>query len=128
MLQVYTTRINPKLKDPDALDVTRSGADRGSMLSRGIGGAFAPSVGLLLPYIRLRKEGKDTPDDWERYRESYIREMRESYRGTPRPWRILLAWNRVVLVCFCTDAEHCHRTLLGREILPKLGAHYHGEL
>lgn len=58
----------------------------------------------------------------------YTAEMRRSYRHYRQAWDLLLSWPRVVLLCMCTDPEHCHRTVLGREILPRLGARYAGEL
>lgn len=48
--------------------------------------------------------------------------------NNPGAWRALLARPRVVLACYCADPERCHRTILARDILPKLGATYRGEL
>ena len=42
-------------------------------------------------------------------------------------WRALLARRRVVLACFCTNPERCHRRLLAR-ILARCGAVDRGEL
>lgn len=64
---------------------------------------------------------------WERYVPAYTEEMRESYRRTRFAWSALLARDRAVLVCYCTDAAHCHRALLAG-ILGKLGADVRGEL
>lgn len=83
---------------------------------------------------------------WESYRITYDAEMRVSagqrrdrwgalehlaYTSGVRPsataWRALLARSRVVLVCFCTNAEMCHRSLLARA-LAACGAMFAGEI
>jgi hypothetical protein len=56
-----------------------------------------------------------------------MREMRVSFVERRPAWKALLARDRVVLVCFCFDASHCHRTLLAG-ILEKLGATVAGEV
>lgn len=43
-------------------------------------------------------------------------------------WLRLLSRPRVVLVCYCTEAERCHRFLLRTRILPALGAVDAGEI
>lgn len=64
---------------------------------------------------------------WVLYAGAFLGEMRESYRRQRGAWKALLAREVVTLSCYCTDPEACHRTLLGREILPRLGAVYEGE-
>jgi hypothetical protein len=145
-LRVFGARIGTR--DPDALDITRASGV-------GDGLAFAPSWAILRPALDLRRiagalvagaaearangadDRVDVGDDialriesamWEIYREAFVAEMRESYRRDRGPWQRLLARSRVVLVCYCPDAEHCHRALLGRVILPALGATWCGEL
>lgn len=49
-----------------------------------------------------------------------------SYRDHRAAWDALLARDEVTLVCYCTDAAHCHRTVLSG-ILGKLGATVCGE-
>jgi uncharacterized protein YeaO (DUF488 family) len=113
---VHTARVSTS--DPDRFDITRkSGAF-----------AFAPSWPLLRPYLAKRQAGTLTPEDWPAYVEAYTAEMRESYRGKRAEWAALLARPRVVLVCYCTDPNECHRTILARDILPKFGATYVGEI
>jgi hypothetical protein len=63
---------------------------------------------------------------WALYVEAYRSEMRESYRTQRAAWDALLARESVTLVCYCTDAARCHRTLLAG-ILAKLGATVAGE-
>lgn len=65
---------------------------------------------------------------WEAYRPAFLAEMRLSYRRRRKAWDELLARSMVVLLCFCEDESHCHRTLLRRDILPKLGAVDGGEI
>lgn len=96
-----------------------------------------------------------TKDAWNKYVPLYVAEMRASHgaqpgaefwellstdeqlrvidaidrgvRYNPGAWKRLLGRDRVVLVCYCSEREMCHRTLLA-QILKKLGAVYHGEV
>lgn len=114
-LAVWTARISTK--DPDALDVTRKSGDP----------TFAPSWTILRPVLDRRRIGRKTTDEeWREYARAYFEEMVASYRETPKPWKTLLARERVVLTCFCTNPDRCHRTLLGK-FLVKLGAEFFGE-
>jgi hypothetical protein len=86
---------------------------------------------------------------WDEYVPLFMAEMRVSYGMTQanpawgndedlavahgtranRPmWDNLLSRQRVVLCCYCSDAEHCHRTILRRDILTRLGAEDCGEM
>ena len=117
-LHAYSARINSA--DPDRLDVTRKSGTAGL--------PFAPSWDILAPALRARRtDGASTELYWPRFAERYRAEMRVSYRAQRPAWDALLAQGRVVLVCYCVDAEHCHRALL-RGILAKLGARDGGEL
>lgn len=146
-LVAYTARIGA-YRGADALDVTaKSGA--------GDGLAFAPAWPILSPVLAARRRVKalaaelaaaEHPEEahaaalaleaaeadaealWEPYVEAFTAQMRESH-GRPRslPWRRLLALDRVVLLCYCTDPQRCHRTILARDILPRCGAIYGGE-
>jgi hypothetical protein len=130
-LRVFGARIGTR--DPHALDITRASGV-------GDGLALAPSWAILRPALDARERSerlratspeeaaREWSDAWQRYREAFVAEMRESYRRDRGPWQRLLARERVVLVCYCPDAEHCHRALLGRVILPALGATWCGEL
>lgn len=146
-LRVFTARIGtPGLTD--ALDVTRKSA-------RGDGLAFAPSWAILRPALDLRAVAKSLAqgtaaaleggaDDrvlvgaelarkideaaWALYAPAFVDEMRQSYRVNRGAWERLLARDSIALLCYCTDPERCHRTLLAREMLPRLGAVYAGEV
>lgn len=133
---VFTARVT--YGGPDRFDVTRkSGGPKGE--------PFAPSWGLLRPYLELlQRIGKADPTTdpatwirlhkerdrlWADYVPAFVREMRTSYRRNRPAWDALLALPRVALVCYCEyGGAYCHRTLLARDILPKLGAVYGGEL
>lgn len=116
-LEVWTARISSK--DPDRFDITRK--------SGGLSGViFAPSWAILRPALDSMKAGDAAA--WSRYVPAYLEEMRESYKVKRAGWEGLLSRARVVLVCYCVDPLHCHRTLLGRDILPRLGAAYRGEV
>lgn len=131
ILQAFTARMGSR--DPDWLDITLAGnAKRVTPAEprghRGMGAVFAPTLGLLRGYLSAKDRGTFTAEQWERYRLQYTAEMRESHSFERPAWDQLLALPRVVLLCFCTDPERCHRTVLAREILPKLGAAYCGEI
>lgn len=133
-LRVHTARIS--YAGVDRLDITRKSA-------KADGIAFAPSWIILNPTLTLLRNtvaihnGDDGEAQcravilagaaWDLYREAYTLEMRESYRRHRPVWDALLARERVVLVCYCTDARRCHRSVLA-EILAKLGAINEGEL
>lgn len=117
-LHVRTSRIS--YAGSDRLDVTRKGADD-------VGLAFAPSWKLLGPVLQARAAGELDDDAWRAYVDAYTDEMRASYRTNRASWDWLLARERVVLVCYCTDADRCHRRVLAR-ILAKLGAVDEGEV
>lgn len=65
---------------------------------------------------------------WSKYAKLFVDEMRTSYRENKDLWLSLLKKDRVVLCCYCNDHTMCHRTIVAKEILPKLGAKYCGEL
>lgn len=133
-LQVQTARMGYRASC-DWLDITLQGNMRRLEKApdppgghRGIGFFFAPSPDILYPYLSKRKFGRETDRDWLQYIADYTREMRGSYARFRPAWDLLLSWERVVLLCMCTDAARCHRTVLGQQILPKLGATYLGEI
>lgn len=116
-LYVRTARIT--CTEPDCVDITRKSAPAWAE-------AFAPSWAILGPALDARKQGRDEAH-WPHYVEQYVDEMRASYRRHATAWNQLLAMPSATLVCYCTDPERCHRTVLARDILPKLGAEYEGE-
>jgi uncharacterized protein YeaO (DUF488 family) len=126
---VYTARIGHP--SPHALDITRKSGDA-------FGKVFAPSWEILLEALATfdALKGRDPRDEWVlrhtrlawwRYVPKYLEEMRASYRHNRAMWDDLLARERVVLTCYCTDPDRCHRTILAAAILPRLGATYLGE-
>jgi len=122
----------------DRFDVTRAGAERARFAGKPPeGDPFAPPRWLLnvakkRPGSRagIPKGAAQPPEDdagaWAWYTEQYTVAMRQSYRKHRPAWDALLARNTVTLVCFCTDPQKCHRTILAR-ILVALGAKYEGE-
>ncbi len=117
-LRIYTARVS--YGGPGRLDVTRKSAGPDGL-------PFAPSWGILSPALTKLATGKLTDEDWRGYSEQYTAQMRTSYRDQRAAWDALLAREHVVLVCYCTDAERCHRRVLAG-ILAKLGAVDEGEL
>ena len=112
--ELYTARIS--YGGPDRLDVTRKG-----------GSIFAPAFDLL-------HAGNHGLIDWPTYVERYTEQMRwcwkraageaEDYRRAEvrQRWLELLRRDRVVLCCYCTNPERCHRTILAG-LLVKAGEH-----
>lgn len=122
-LLFYTSRIDFDGEDRVSVARQRTAADSREGLE------FAPSWDLLLPAIKLRKEGLETEESWAAYAAAYLAEMRRSY-ATARPaWDRLLSRPRAVLCCFCNLNVYpgrCHRLLLA-DMLRKCGAVYLGE-
>lgn len=137
---VYTARISTR--DPDAFDITaKSGGSAGA--------PFAPSWAILRPALDARIRAKKLLDEgirlealpetmmrdaeriedeaWAAYVPAYRLEMLASWRKHRAAWEALLARRRVVLVCYCTVPERCHRRLLAG-YLGRLGAEDRGEL
>lgn len=114
----------------DYLNIMRADAERRKGLGghRGMGEAFAPSRPLLNRYLQLAQRGALTDRMWLDYSTEYLDQMRESYKSKRPTWDKLLSLESVTLCCTCRDPNRCHRTLLGRDVLPKLGAKYMGEL
>ncbi len=121
-LRVFTARVN--YRGSDAFDVTRGGAMRAA--SKGLpflGEPFAPSRKILTRALDQQKTGEE---DWAEYEQLYLGELRATYRTNRGAFELLLKRNVVTLLCYCTDAERCHRTVLAK-VLVKLGAIYGGE-
>jgi uncharacterized protein YeaO (DUF488 family) len=129
-LVVHTARVS--YGGPDRLDVTAKSAERH-------GKPFAPSWALVKWGLsqraahnrKLATRDRDADSfwqwTWKLYEMRYVEQMRVSYVYERWAWDALLRRQHVVLVCYCTDVEHCHRRLLA-EILVKLGATYQGEV
>jgi len=132
-IHVYSARLRRDLEDPDLLDVTR--------LTGKVGLFLAPSWEILNPAIMARRTAKVEAslgrtgraerierEAWETYVPLYRAEMSRSFDRNWAQLDELLARPRVVLACYCEDREHCHTTLLRRELLPPFGAVDCGEL
>ena len=131
-LRVWTARVS--YRGPDRLDITRKSAGPAGL-------PFAPSWAILRPALDARSRaftirnssGGNLPladrieaEAWARYVPAYTAEMRASYRAHYEAWMELLAARERTLVCYCTDAAHCHRRLLAL-MLVKCGAVDMGE-
>lgn len=130
-LRVQSARIT--YRGEARLDCTRKSGKEGLFL--------APSWAILRPALDARKRADALAkngmffdasciesDARDRYVSAYLDEMRRSYVDNRPQWTALLARERVVLCCYCTDPEHCHRALLRVRILPALGAVDEGEV
>lgn len=127
-LHVFSARISHTRSD--VFNITRQ-------TGGSIGSPFAPSWDILRPVLAARDRSNEMPlfygstlleEAWARYVPSFLIEMRQSYRVHRGAWDALLAMDHVVLGCFCTDSERCHRAILRRQILPAFGAVNCGEV
>lgn len=153
-LTVHTARIN--YRGYDRLDVTRKSGKEGIFLAPSwsiIGPVIRArqtlsnrrleerelfeiverdgveaSTAMQALAFQISEIEREVEEAWDRYVPKFLEEMRASYRARRAEWDALLARERVTLCCFCNDPQRCHRTLLARDILPKLGATYAGEL
>lgn len=117
----HTARMDYVLRD--RFDITRKNAPYNQY-----GSVFAPSQELVSFWVsQRRKHAMGRLDAWIKYVEKYTAEMRASYRVNRETWDALLSLDEVTIVCFCEDHNRCHRTVLARDILQKLGASYAGE-
>jgi len=111
------------------LDVTRKSGKEGLI--------WAPSWQILKPALKAFKEAA-TAEQREHafadYAIAFRNEMAQSWRACRDEWARLLQREHLTLQCYCIDWRYCHRTLLGRDILPgacrRLGIGYEfaGEL
>jgi hypothetical protein len=118
------TLLGPVLRARRAVELKHL---EGEMLCESINRGDGGEAGLPVVNFELDALEREQREAWERYVVGYLAEMRASYRANRPAWDALLAREVVTLCCYCTDPEHCHRTLLARDILPKLGATYGGE-
>jgi hypothetical protein len=84
-------------------------------------------TGIILQNAKAEAEGLRAVAFAE-YAPLYVAEMRESYKKNWSAWRVLLLRERVVVTCYCSDPDRCHRTILRARILTALGATDGGEL
>ncbi|MBY0526585.1 MAG: DUF488 family protein [Gemmataceae bacterium] len=71
----------------------------------------------LAPSRKLHADlyGKNGPPiDWEQFRQRYLEEMRSQGAAIDQLAGMLAVGKTITLLCSsaCTDASHCHRTLL----------------
>jgi uncharacterized protein YeaO (DUF488 family) len=133
-LEVFSCPIDGR-DEPDLLIISRSQNEKRVLEGvtgghRELGLYFSPSKGLQAARWKRCRFNLDHehPEEWELYRESYVKEMRESYKRHRQAWLTLLSWQRVVIACSVKDHERSARFVLADEILRKLGANYLGEI
>lgn len=130
MMIAYTSRIfDPRADSLGPLDVTRKSGKEGLI--------WAPSWQILKPGLKAFKQAttaEQRDQCFAGYAVAYRNEMAQSWLGCRDEWRRLLQRKHLTLQCYCIDSKYCHRTLLGRDILPgacrRLGIGYEfaGEL
>jgi len=95
--------------DPDRLNITIKSADPA-------GKVLAPTWDMVM----ASKSGKIT---WEQYTEQYLALLRGRYAQNKQPFLDILARDRVILTCYCTDHTHCHRSL-AMQVLQKIAVYH----
>ncbi len=138
-LTVKTARLGSLSALDDALDITRKSGNADGIV-------FAPTWSILKPVLESRADLQKVktairPHDamitsaqidamwvWHIYCGRYVDEMRASYKSNRHRWDKLLGRSSVTLLCYCHGAVYCHRSILARVILPRLGAVYAGEV
>lgn len=120
MARIYTARMD--YTGRDRLDITRGNAEFSKY-----GSIFAPSQQTLNAWLKARKSTRGQKEAWEAYRKAFRLEMIQSFRKNKEVWEAIIELEEVTLVCFCEDANRCHRTIVASEMLPKMGAIYAGE-
>ncbi len=108
MLTVCTSNI--KYRGADRIDITAKSGDKD----------FAPTWGMVMGL----KKGEISREE---YIKNYLEMMKKFRRENPRKWVDLFSMNKVVLVCYCSPGDFCHRILLS-QILVEEGAEYKGEI
>ena len=136
---VHTSRLfDTRAAELGPLDVTRKSGKEGLI--------WAPSWQILKPALKAFKQAT-TAEQREHafadYAAVYRNEMARSCVARRDQWQKLLRWEypslelereHLTLQCYCIDAKYCHRTLLGRDILPGacrrlgIGYEFSGEL
>ena len=129
-MNLYTSRLfDPRTAALSPLNVTRKSGKDGLI--------WAPSWDILSPALKAFKAARTAAEknnSFVVYSIAYKDEMRESWRTCRAEWERLLRQETLTLQCYCIDWRYCHRTLLGRDILPgacaRLGIDYEfaGEL
>lgn len=150
-LYVHTARVS--YAGPDRFDVTRkSGTDIGKLFApswailrpaldarkraakmradadarEAATAAVRPDLAGLVRRNMLASAERMEREAWGRYVPAYLEEMTQSCARYRRHWDELLAGELVTLVCYCVDAQHCHRRILA-ELLATKGAMDCGE-
>lgn len=156
-LMVFTARIGRWMKgEPDAIDITRKSAKPEWLCFAPSWAILGPAIEAKRRAVKIEQDAyaltnarlgrTATPEEdgarylmfadaesisetaWREYVPAFMDEMRASWKEHRPMWDNLLSRQRVILCCYCMDAERCHRTILRRDILPKLGAEDCGEM
>ena len=105
-MKIFTSRVGYKGKPGElVLDTTAKSAT-------GLGTHFAPEWEMVNAL-------KDNDITWEEYATWYRAHLRWRYYEDHKPFRKVLEFDVVVLLCYCATDEYCHRRLLA-EVLVKV--------
>ena len=110
----HTSRLfDPRAEKLCPLDVTRKSGREGLI--------WAPSWKILKPGLKAFKQAataEQRDHAFADYAAAYRNEMARSWVARRGEWARLLQCEHLTLQCYCVDWRYCHRTLLGRDILP----------
>ncbi|MDQ3243203.1 MAG: DUF488 family protein [Gemmatimonadota bacterium] len=98
------------------------GVKKEDFASRDYYDVWVPDLAPSAPLVSWALSEPYTPDRWEKYSQSYRREMRMP--PAQRLLALLAALSsdtNFSIGCYCDDESHCHRSLL-RELLAGAGA------
>jgi uncharacterized protein YeaO (DUF488 family) len=83
---------------------------------------WLPELAPSAPIVSWALSEPWTPARWRRYERIYLKEMRApAARHLIELLAALSASTNLAVGCYCEDASHCHRSLLGR-LLADAGA------
>lgn len=94
-IKLYTSRIGNK-----GLDITVKSGDS----------TFSPSWDIVMDL-------KNGNISWEQYKDKYTQMMRKSYKENNNRWLEVLNKDELTLLCYCTDFNRCHRSLLAKMLV-----------
>lgn len=105
----------------DRLDITRRGTSRQARRGKPAPGAVLAPSWLILGPALVRMRAAETREQkslvFAEYERLYLGELEGRLARQSRQWAALLEnVDELTLVCFCADAEFCHRRLAAAKL------------
>lgn len=95
---IYTSRIG--YKGLDKLDITVKGNDT-------LGKHFAPTWKMVMDL-------KNGIISWDNYKYQYYSILYNQFDKNPHYFKVIYSKPEITFVCYCSNPERCHRTLLAK--------------